>query len=665
MTVLNVLTDEQINEYIVQLDQQTKCSPKNNSNEGALPPIKRSNSAPPVSWTSLDEDCEAPNLESSENVCSIYATAQYGVFYYQCEEDQQKKLVLPKCPQRITRRKKIPPTPKKYSMLSPRSFTTPRSFSASKSPTVHLSPQLASENTFAKKESSKKAVKTSSTVKSDNQKSHKHPAKKKQVDNWFEARQMVAGLPQIPENEQQYKQAEGNPPISYENEQGYPNDFRYNDQMLYNQSDSSQSYPSDYGEYSYNGYPSNGYYDEYASNGYSYDGYYDDQYYDGYSYNGYPYKNEYSYGKSLSQNAIPPNAFPAPSKQDMMDTFKANDPQSLQAAIDTGFLRDIITCSDGSRLIQRLIEVASAEEKRSAFNILCPDIVEISKDQFGNYVIQKFFEFGDGVLEPFIIQKLFGNVMQLSLHSFGCRVVQKAIEYSINSPDVMAMLFREIQECHAISKCMYDPNGNHVIQKFIQSDPNGNIINPILKACKGNVTSLAINKFGCRIVQKLLQHSTDEQKHILVKQIIERTIPLSYNAFGNYVIQFLLENDSKMQKEIIARVYKDLLKLSLNKYGSNVVEKCILNGDEIDRETLFNYVCPKKLHKNTRLIEMMKNEYGNYVIQKMIELANEEQLFRFANYTRNMDVKLCSFPFGKYIQSRMDKVMKLRIDLPN
>jgi len=245
------------------------------------------------------------------------------------------------------------------------------------------------------------------------------------------------------------------------------------------------------------------------------------------------------------------------------------------------------------------------------------------------------------------------------------RVVQKAIEYSTNSPDVMAMLLREIQECHAISKCMYDPNGNHVIQKFIQSDPNGNIINPILKACKGNVTSLAINKFGCRIVQKLLQHSTDEQKHILVKQIIERTIPLSYNAFGNYVIQFLLENDSKMQKEIIARVYKDLLKLSLNKYGSNVVEKCILNGDEIDRETLFNYVCPKKFHKNTRLIEMMKNEYGNYVIQKMIELANEEQLFRFANYTRNLDVKLCSFPFGKYIQSRMDKVMKLRIDLPN
>merc|ERR1712038_347191 len=207
----------------------------------------------------------------------------------------------------------------------------------------------------------------------------------------------------------------------------------------------------------YNGYPSNGYYDEYASNGYSY--------------NGYPYKNEYSYGKSLSQNAIPPNAFPAPSKQDMMDTFKANDPQSLQAAIDTGFLRDIITCSDGSRLIQRLIEVASAEEKRSAFNILCPDIVEISKDQFGNYVIQKFFEFGDGVLEPYIIQKLFGNVMHLSLHSFGCRVVQKAIEYCSHSPDIIAMLLREIQECDGISECMYDPNGNHVIQRFIEKAP--------------------------------------------------------------------------------------------------------------------------------------------------------------------------------------------------
>lgn len=704
---MTVLTQEEIDQCISTIAIETNCSLDN------MPPIKRSNSAPPIAWTSFEDDYEAPEALSQKSnyffeeyvaPLALYSTVEYSEFYYKCSEAQRKKLHLPKCPQRITKRTRLPPTPMSISLTT----TTPKSFPvAEMSPTAYISPKKnclfetpKSNNITAfktpkgnisafktpkrnnniisfKQKPSQETDNTIFAIKSNTSQSHqtsKHPLQKKDFDNWCEARKKVESssnvIPQYLENEQIYKHGEVFPP--------YPSDIRYNDQMQmpYNTSNASlneyKEYPHNdfsYG-YSYHGYPSN---EVSYENDYSYA-------YDRYSYQQYPsnefsYENNYSYA-TYPQNCPPPNATnqaPQPiaeanpghgTKQNMIDDFKANDPQSLQSAVDTGYLRDIITCSEGSRLVQRLIEVASDEEKAAAFNVLCPDIVEISKDQFGNYVIQKFFEFGNEEHKPYIIQKLFGNVMHLSLHSFGCRVVQKAIEYCSHSPDIIAMLLREVQECDGISKCMYDPNGNHVIQRFIEKAPSF-IIDSIMKAIKGNVTALAQNKFGCRIVQKLLQHSTDDQKRILVKQIIERTIPLSSNPYGNYVIQFLLDNDSKAQKEIFARVYKDLLKLSLNKYGSNVVEKCIVKGDASDREFFFNYVLPKQSHKNSRLVEMSKNEYGNYVIQKMIELANEDQLHRFSDYTRNLDVKLCSFPFGKYIQSRLDKFMKSYTELPN
>ena len=49
-------------------------------------------------------------------------------------------------------------------------------------------------------------------------------------------------------------------------------------------------------------------------------------------------------------------------------------------------------------------------------------------DLFGNYVIQKFFEFGSPHQVQILCSLLRGNVVTLSFQMFGCRVVQKAIE---------------------------------------------------------------------------------------------------------------------------------------------------------------------------------------------------------------------------------------------
>ena len=48
----------------------------------------------------------------------------------------------------------------------------------------------------------------------------------------------------------------------------------------------------------------------------------------------------------------------------------------------------------GSRFIQQKLERATVNEKQMVFNEILPSAYNLMTDVFGNYVIQKFFEFG-------------------------------------------------------------------------------------------------------------------------------------------------------------------------------------------------------------------------------------------------------------------------------
>ena len=73
-------------------------------------------------------------------------------------------------------------------------------------------------------------------------------------------------------------------------------------------------------------------------------------------------------------------------------------------------------------------------------------------DVFGNYVIQKFFEFGSPEQKQTLAQRVRGHVLPLALHMYGCRVIQKALE-SIPQ-DQQAEVVKEL-DGHVL-KCVKD-----------------------------------------------------------------------------------------------------------------------------------------------------------------------------------------------------------------
>lgn len=58
---------------------------------------------------------------------------------------------------------------------------------------------------------------------------------------------------------------------------------------------------------------------------------------------------------------------------------------------------------------------------------------------------------------------------------------------------------------------------------------------------------------------------------------------------------------------------------------SNVVEKCVTHASRTERAVLIDEVCTMNDGPHSALYTMMKDQYANYVVQKMIDVAEPAQ----------------------------------------
>lgn len=60
-------------------------------------------------------------------------------------------------------------------------------------------------------------------------------------------------------------------------------------------------------------------------------------------------------------------------------------------------------------------------------------------------------------------------------------------------------------------KCIKDQNGNHVIQKVIEQVPS-HLTQFIIDTFTNKVLSLATHPYGCRVIQRILEHHSHNQR---------------------------------------------------------------------------------------------------------------------------------------------------------
>lgn len=68
------------------------------------------------------------------------------------------------------------------------------------------------------------------------------------------------------------------------------------------------------------------------------------------------------------------------------------------------------------------------------FREIEPNAIQLMKDVFGNYVIQKFFEHGNQVQKKVLAGIMKGKIIDLSVQMYACRVVQKVRFSALHDP---------------------------------------------------------------------------------------------------------------------------------------------------------------------------------------------------------------------------------------
>ncbi|XP_058409467.1 pumilio homolog 1 isoform X8 [Diceros bicornis minor] len=346
----------------------------------------------------------------------------------------------------------------------------------------------------------------------------------------------------------------------------------------------------------------------------------------------------------------------------LLEDFRNNRYPNLQLREIAGHIMEFSQDQHGSRFIQLKLERATPAERQLVFNEILQAAYQLMVDVFGNYVIQKFFEFGSLDQKLALAERIRGHVLSLALQMYGCRVIQKALEFIPSDQQVINEMVREL-DGHVL-KCVKDQNGNHVVQKCIECvQPQS--LQFIIDAFKGQVFALSTHPYGCRVIQRILEHCLPDQTLPILEELHQHTEQLVQDQYGNYVIQHVLEHGRPEDKsKIVAEIRGNVLVLSQHKFASNVVEKCVTHASRTERAVLIDEVCTMNDGPHSALYTMMKDQYANYVVQKMIDVAEPAQRKIVMHKIRPHIATLRKYTYGKHILAKLEKYyMKNGVDL--
>ena len=280
-----------------------------------------------------------------------------------------------------------------------------------------------------------------------------------------------------------------------------------------------------------------------------------------------------------------------------------------------GKFLSVLKTHKGSKLFQNYLKsIIQPEIIHLLYLELSQNLEEFITDEYSNYFCTKFFICLSQNDRIDFLKKIENSIVRFSCDNIGTYPIQTIIE-NLNSGLEKFILIKSIKD--HIEKLVYNPYGCHVLEKLL-SCVEENYISFIYSYIIDNFLSLAYNCNGICLVKKILTFTDKKFLQDKIKNIVkENAFGLIQHPYGNFVIQVITEcwND---YKEII-NLYKDnFINLSLEKYASNVIERFI----EKDEEILNIFI--NEIIKSNRISEIMKSNFGNYVIQKVLKLSKNK-----------------------------------------
>ncbi|XP_010276396.1 PREDICTED: uncharacterized protein LOC104611153 isoform X2 [Nelumbo nucifera] len=337
-----------------------------------------------------------------------------------------------------------------------------------------------------------------------------------------------------------------------------------------------------------------------------------------------------------------------PDTADLRYNNNPKSPSQKYNSVDEVIGRIYLIAKDqhGCRFLQRKFTEGTKQDVDKIFLEIIGHIVELMTDPFGNYLVQKLLEVCDEDQKMQILHAITrkpGDLVRISCDMHGTRAVQKLIE-TLNTLEQVSMVVSSLKP--GIVMLIKNMNGNHVAARCLQ------YLMPeycefLFEAATSHCVELATDRHGCCVLQKCLSHSDGEQRRQLICEITSNALMLSQDPFGNYVVQYVFELQVPWAiMDVLDQLEGNYGYLSMQKYSSNVVEKCLKYAGEELRPHII-----QELINYSQLDQILQDPYGNYVIQAALNHSKGGLHSALVEAIRPYVPVLRTSPYGKKVLS--------------
>ena len=255
-------------------------------------------------------------------------------------------------------------------------------------------------------------------------------------------------------------------------------------------------------------------------------------------------------------------------------------------------------------------------------------LTTLMKNKFGNYFIQEIIRNASYDQIKMILFLISDNFIEISENISGTYVIQRLID-KISSIELRMFILKLIENKEL--EMAFNSNATFVLQKIIEKVPDIERIQ-LNEIIINNFFFLSLNQGCVFIVEKFIDTITINLNKIKIKNIIcIHCLQLSNNPYGNYLIQYILKT---WKNENINNIHNIIIQNSnlmvQQRYASNVIEKCFEIFDDKKRKRMMINIC-----LGGDILNIIKNQYGHYVLNKIIKYIDEDIKIEIENILNN------------------------------
>ncbi|KAI1108430.1 armadillo-type protein [Nemania sp. NC0429] len=317
------------------------------------------------------------------------------------------------------------------------------------------------------------------------------------------------------------------------------------------------------------------------------------------------------------------------------------------------YIVDKIVCSNdqqASIFLQQKLKVGTPDQKYDIVEAIVAQAYPLMVNRFGNFLVQRCFEHGTPEQVIKIAEAIRGCTLTLSMDPFGCHVVQKAFD-SVPE-DYKAIMVHEL--LRRIPETVIHRYACHVWQKLFElrwtkSPPQ--IMKYVNEALRGMWHEVALGETGSLVVQNIFENCLEEDKRPCIEEVLSNIDIVAHGQFGNWCIQHICEHGAPADRSrAIDHVIRYAAEYSMDQYASKVVEKCLKIGGTDFLARYLDRVCEGRMDRpRIPLIDIASDQYGNYLIQWVLQHANPQHKEIVAAHIRKHMVSLRGSKFGSRV----------------